>query len=92
MHQMMIIRALLTSLASAREFARAAEQGVPVQLDWPISGHNNQNTRCAATQHIIDAGNVSRLKPKWSFTTAGEAQRAGAAIDGGADGFRRRMG
>ncbi len=122
MHQMIIIFALLTSPASAGEFARAAEQDVPVQLDWPSSGHNNQNTRYVATEHIIDADNVGRLKPKWTFTTtsdvsatatvvneaacvadwggklravdtkAGEAQCTGAAIDGAADGFGRRMG
>jgi hypothetical protein len=36
-----------------------------VQPEWASAGQNNHNTRHAATEHTIDAGNVGSLKPKW---------------------------
>src|ERR1700755_723844 len=71
MRQTLRIAALLALLTSAGEVVLAAEPGVPVQADWVSGGQNNQNTRYAAGEHTINADNVGMLKPKWTFTTAG---------------------
>ncbi len=76
------MESLLALLASASGFALAAEQGVPVQPDWASSGQNNQNTRYAAAEHTIDAGNVGSLKPKWTFTTAGNVSATATVVNG----------
>jgi polyvinyl alcohol dehydrogenase (cytochrome) len=39
---------------------------------WTSAGQNVQNTRSAAGERSIDAGNVSRLAPRWSVTAAGD--------------------
>src|SRR5271166_5494834 len=82
MHRVITIAASLALLAGASRFAGAAEQGVPVQPDWASSGQNNQNTRYAAAEHAIDAGNVGSLKLKWTFTTAGDVSATATVVDG----------
>jgi polyvinyl alcohol dehydrogenase (cytochrome) len=59
-----------------------AGSGVPVLKDWPSSGQNNQNTRYAAAERTIDAGNVGTLKPKWVFTTAGNVSATATVVNG----------
>jgi polyvinyl alcohol dehydrogenase (cytochrome) len=56
--------------------------GVPVLTDWASSGQNNQNTRYAAAEHIVNAGNVGRLKPRWTFTTAGNVSATATVVKG----------
>ncbi|MGW0629133.1 outer membrane protein assembly factor BamB family protein [Streptomyces sp. NPDC002758] len=56
--------------------------GVPVQSDWVSAGQNNHNTHNAATEHIINAGNVSQLKPKWTFTTTGDVSATPTVVNG----------
>jgi polyvinyl alcohol dehydrogenase (cytochrome) len=60
----------------------AAAAGVPVVEGWPSSGQNNHNTRYAAAERIIHAGNVGRLKPKWTFTTAGNVSATPTVVGG----------
>ncbi|MGO8854569.1 MAG: hypothetical protein ACLQO1_02485 [Steroidobacteraceae bacterium] len=48
---------------------------------WPSSGQNSHSTRYAATEHIIDAGNVDRLKPKWTFTAAGDVSATATVVN-----------
>jgi polyvinyl alcohol dehydrogenase (cytochrome) len=82
MHQTLRIAALLALLTSAGEVALAAEPGVPIQADWVSGGQNNQNTRYAAGEHTINADNVGMLKPKWTFTTAGNVSATATVVDG----------
>jgi polyvinyl alcohol dehydrogenase (cytochrome) len=62
--------------------APPAASGVPVQPQWPSSGQNNNNTRYAATERTINAGNVGQLKPKWTFTTAGNVSATATVVGG----------
>ena len=56
--------------------------GVPVVPDWSSSGQNNHNTRSAATEHTINAGNVGDLKIAWIFTTAGDVSATATVVNG----------
>jgi glucose dehydrogenase len=62
----------IKAVLGARSPAAAARggSGVPMQPDWGSSGQNNHNTRSAAAEHTINAGNVGNLKTAWIFTTA----------------------
>src|ERR1700757_1292587 len=82
MHQTLKIAALLALLTSSREVALATEPGVPVQADWVSGGQNNQNSRYAAGEHTINADNVGMLKPKWTFTTAGNVSATATVVNG----------
>ncbi|HTJ56413.1 MAG TPA: PQQ-binding-like beta-propeller repeat protein [Devosiaceae bacterium] len=82
MHQMIRIVASLALLTSASDFALAAERGVPVQPEWVSSGQNNHNTRYSASENKIDASNVGQLKPKWTFTTAGNVSATATVANG----------
>ena len=82
MHQIIRIVASLVLLASTANFGLAAELGVPVQPEWASAGQNNHNTRYAATEHTINAGNVGSLKPKWTFTTAGDVSATATVVNG----------
>jgi outer membrane protein assembly factor BamB len=53
-----------------------------VQPEWASAGQNNHNIRHAATEHTIDAGNVGSLKPKWTFTTAGDVSATATVVNG----------
>lgn len=55
---------------------------VTAQPGWASAGQNNHNTRDAATEHIINAGNVGELKPKWTFTTAGDVSATATVVNG----------
>jgi polyvinyl alcohol dehydrogenase (cytochrome) len=56
--------------------------GVPTLKDWASSGQNNHNTRYAAAERTINAGNVGTLKPKWVFTTAGNVSATATVVGG----------
>jgi len=58
------------------------QSGVPVQPDWASSGQNNHNTRYAAAEHTVNAGNVGKLKPKWTFTTDGDISATATVVNG----------
>jgi len=82
MHRTITIAAALAVLASTSRPSVAVEQGVPAQADWPSAGQNNQDTRNSATEHVIDAGAVGKLKPKWTFTTAGDVSATATVVGG----------
>ena len=82
MHQIIRVVASLVLLASTADFGLAAELGVPVQPEWASAGQNNHNTRYAATEHTINADNVGNLKPKWTFTTAGDVSATATVVNG----------
>ena len=56
--------------------------GVPMQPDWSSSGQNNHNTRSAAAEHAINAGNVRNLKTAWIFTTSGDVSATATIVNG----------
>lgn len=49
---------------------------------WPTAGNDIGNTRDAPAEHIIGPGNVSRLAPAWSMTTAGDVKLTPTVDDG----------
>ena len=59
-----------------------AESGVSIQPEWVSSGQNNHNTRSAAEEHTINAGNVGNLKTAWTFTTAGDVSATAIVVNG----------
>jgi polyvinyl alcohol dehydrogenase (cytochrome) len=84
--------AALALVASASGLYLAAQEkpllkiegamGVALQRGWQSSGQNNHNTRYAATEHTINAGNVGGLKPEWTFTTAGNVSATATVVNG----------
>ena len=62
--------------------AARAESGVSMRPDWVSSGQNNHNTRSAAEEHTINAGNVGNLKTAWTFTTAGDVSATAIVVNG----------
>ncbi|MDF6043010.1 PQQ-binding-like beta-propeller repeat protein [Streptomyces sp. JH14] len=59
-----------------------AKARVSVQPDWASAGQNNHNTRYAATEHTINSANVGKLKPKWTFTAAGNISATATVVKG----------
>lgn len=51
--------------------ARAPSPGVPYVAGWLMAGQNQSNTRFAATETLISAGNAARLRPRWTASLAG---------------------
>jgi polyvinyl alcohol dehydrogenase (cytochrome) len=62
----------LAGCVAALPASAVGRHGMPVQSDWTSAGQNNHDTHNAAAEHIINADNVSKLRPKWVFTTAGD--------------------
>lgn len=62
--------------------ADADPNGVPIQPDWASSGQNNSDTHNAATENVINPGNVGNLAPKWTFNTAGDISATPTVADG----------
>jgi polyvinyl alcohol dehydrogenase (cytochrome) len=60
----------------------AADSSLTQYLEWPMFGQNFGNTATGLTT-IISPTNVSRLKPKWTFTTAGDVSARAAVVGGG---------
>jgi outer membrane protein assembly factor BamB len=56
--------------------------GSPPQSQWTSSGQNNHNTRYGAAERILSADNVGRLKPRWTFTTAGDISAVATVVYG----------
>jgi len=50
-------------------------------LEWPMFGQNWGNT--ASGLSTIDARNVGKLKPKWTFTTHGDVSARASVASGG---------
>jgi PQQ-like domain len=82
MHQIIMTVVSLVLLASTADFGFAAELSVPAQPEWASARQNNHNTRYAATEHTINSDNVGSLKPKWTFTTAGDVSATATVVNG----------
>jgi polyvinyl alcohol dehydrogenase (cytochrome) len=82
MHQIIRTVVSLVLLASTGDFGFATELSVPAQPEWASAGQNNHNTRYAATEHTINSDNVGSLKPKWTFTTAGDVSATATVVNG----------
>ena len=82
MHQIIMTVVSLVLLASTADFGFAGELSVPAQPEWASAGQNNHNTRYAATEHTINSDNVGSLKPKWTFTTAGDVSATATVVNG----------
>ena len=65
------------AVTSAAGPAAAATTG-----SWPVEGQNVMNTRYAAAETAISAGNVAKLKVKWSLTTNGDVADTPALSNG----------
>ena len=52
------------------------------QSGWASSGQNNHNTRHAADERVLNAQNVGRLKPRWTFTTHGNISAVATVVNG----------
>src|SRR5436305_736291 len=48
-----------------------AETSGGLNVQWPLAGQNLADTRSQPRETTINASNVSRLTPKWVFTTNG---------------------
>lgn len=49
---------------------------------WRLGGQNLRNTRYQATEKYLSPTNVSKLSPKWVFTTGGDISATPAVVDG----------
>jgi polyvinyl alcohol dehydrogenase (cytochrome) len=49
---------------------------------WPVAGQNIANTRDQAAESVISTTNVSQLKRKWTFRTAGDVSATPTMMNG----------
>ena len=75
---------LSLTLAASHASAGVLEdlQKVGQYLEWPMFGQNWGNTATGLTLSL-NAKNVSKLKPKWTFTTNGDVSARAAVVGGG---------
>jgi polyvinyl alcohol dehydrogenase (cytochrome) len=74
-----LLRVAATAVAM---LAGAVGVASPPQSQWASSGQNNHNTRYGAAERILSADNVGRLKPRWTFTTAGDISAVATVVSG----------
>ena len=53
-----------------------------IKSEWRLGGQNLNNTRYQATEKYLSPANVSKLSPKWVFTTGGDVSATPAVVDG----------
>jgi polyvinyl alcohol dehydrogenase (cytochrome) len=70
------------ALTGVAILAGAMAGASPPQAQWASSGQNNHNTRDGAAEKILSADNVGRLKPRWTFTTAGDISAVATVVSG----------
>jgi len=68
----------MATLATLLIFANHAE----AQAQWPMFGQNVSNTASNPLETSISTSNVASLKPKWTFTTAGDVSTRAAVVNG----------
>jgi polyvinyl alcohol dehydrogenase (cytochrome) len=66
-----IAAVLLSTTLSSAGWA-GTSGGTPATSDWTSIGQNIDNTRNAATEHVLGPWNVGRLTPRWVLTTGGD--------------------
>lgn len=77
------IRHSLSAPTLALGVMLAALAATPLMAqDWPMFGQNLQNTSNGNNQVDISTKNVSKLKPKWVFTTGGDVSTRAAVVNG----------
>jgi len=74
--------AAVPASASSAQPSSAVPSPVTVQPQWTSAGQNNHNTHNAATEHTINTNNVSKLAPKWTFTTGGSISATATVVNG----------
>ncbi|MFD0029717.1 PQQ-binding-like beta-propeller repeat protein [Streptomyces sp. NPDC127172] len=73
----------LAAVANTSAYAGMAEATAPVPLtDWTSAGQNAHNTRDAAAEHILNSKNVRNLKPRWTYTAAGNISATPTVVRG----------
>jgi polyvinyl alcohol dehydrogenase (cytochrome) len=72
------LAALLPAIVMTAALPTAALADKP---DWPMFGRNVANT-ASTVQSGITISNVSKLKPKWTFTTGGDVSARAAVVNG----------
>jgi polyvinyl alcohol dehydrogenase (cytochrome) len=72
----------LLGVTGVASVVTAAAASSPPQSGWESSGQNNNNTRHSAAEHILSADNVGKLKPRWTFTTAGDISAVATVVNG----------
>ena len=55
-----------------------------LKSEWRLGGQNLNNPRYQATEKYLSPANVSKLSPKWVFTTGGDVSATPAVVDGAA--------
>lgn len=60
----------LSTWAAAPAHAQPGSASPPAAGRWPVAGQNTSNDRYQPDETIIGPRNVSKLTPKWTFTTA----------------------
>ncbi len=53
-----------------------------IKSEWRLGGQNLNNTRYQATEKYLSPANVTKLSPKWVFTTGGDISATPAVVDG----------
>ncbi len=78
------ILAVTPTLASAHGAQAGARPATApaLQSSWPSAGQNNDDTHDNPDEHAIGAGNVSKLAPRWVFTTAGDVSATATVAAG----------
>lgn len=74
--------ALMVPVLAAVLGASAGGFPDPGGAGWVRAGYDIGNTRDAAIEHAIGAGNVSRLSPAWTVTTTGDVRDTPAVYGG----------
>jgi outer membrane protein assembly factor BamB len=72
--------------AVAFTIVTAVSPGVPstalIAHDWASAGQNVADTHYAGAERILNEGNVSRLTPKWTFTTGDSVSATPTVVNG----------
>jgi len=78
----LIVAGTLTASGTTITLDDRPQPRVPVANDWSAAGQNAHNTRYAAREEAIGAGNVAQLNPRWVFTAGGDINATPAVVHG----------
>jgi len=66
------VYALIATTAAVVSWVAVSQaQESPQDTQWPVSGHDLNNSRSQPSETLIGPANVPLLSPKWVFTAAG---------------------
>ena len=66
---------LLVIICAAVMAAFAASRLIDAQgsaRTWPLAGNDLNNSPCQTSENTLQRSNVSKLAPKWTFSTQGD--------------------